>query len=194
MVVGLEGEPAKVRRDRAALHRSLRAGGAVTLGRLAGSGWEKGRFHGPYLREALLDRGLVVETFETAQQWSSHGALYHGIRDSVERALSKAGMAGTVMCHLSHAYRDGASLYFTVIASAGRAGAAESWIAVKSAAAEAIQAGGGTVSHHHATGRDHTPWLEGEIGPLGIEALKALKGTFDPTGIMNPGCLVPVAG
>jgi alkyldihydroxyacetonephosphate synthase len=100
-------------------------------------------------------------------------------------------MTGIVMCHLSHAYRDGASLYFTVIASPGPDGGAASWREVKSAAAQAIRQGGGTLSHHHATGRDHLPWLEDEIGGLGIETLAAIKQTLDPAGIMNPGCLVP---
>jgi alkyldihydroxyacetonephosphate synthase len=191
MIVGLEGDAPEVRQRRADLNRALRRGGAISLGRAGGSGWEKGRFHGPYLREALLDHGLVVETFETAQQWSSHRALYESVRDAVERQLALSGMSGIVMCHLSHAYRDGASLYFTVIASPGPAGPAESWQSVKRAAAEAIQAGGGTLSHHHATGRDHGPWLDGEIGNLGVETLAAVKRTLDPAGIMNPGCLVP---
>jgi alkyldihydroxyacetonephosphate synthase len=191
MIVGLEADAPGLRRRRADLHRTLRGGGAVSLGTSAGSGWEKNRFHGPYLREALLDRGLVVETFETAQQWSSHRALYETVRDGVERQMSLAGMTGIVMCHLSHAYRDGASLYFTVIASPGPGGGAESWRAVKAAAAEAIRAGGGTLSHHHATGRDHLPWLQDEIGSLGIQTLAAIKQTLDPAGIMNPGCLVP---
>ena len=91
------------------------------------------------------------------------------------------------MCHLSHAYRDGASLYFTVIASQGPEGGAVNWPKIKKAACEAIQSGGGTLSHHHATGRDHAGLIEGEIGPLGIEAIASLKDRFDPAGIMNPG-------
>jgi alkyldihydroxyacetonephosphate synthase len=191
MIVGLEGDAPGLRRRRADLHRALRSGGAVSLGTPAGAGWQKNRFHGPYLREALLDRGLAVETFETAQQWSSHRALYELVRDGVERQMSRSGMTGIVMCHLSHAYRDGASLYFTVIASPGPRGGAESWLEVKSAAAQAIRRGGGTLSHHHATGRDHLPWLEAEIGELGVETLASIKQTLDPAGIMNPGCLVP---
>ena len=95
------------------------------------------------------------------------------------------------MCHLSHAYRDGASLYFTVIASPGKESGVASWKKIKAAATGAIQASGGTLSHHHATGRDHTPYLPDEIGPLGIDVLQAVKGRLDPAGIMNPGCLIP---
>ena len=135
----------------------------------------------------MLDRGVLVETLETAQQWSGHKDLYQSVRSSIEGELSANGMEGIVMCHLSHAYRDGASLYFTVIASQGDDGGAANWPRIKRAACEAIQSAGGTLSHHHATGMDHAPWVEGEIGAGGIDALAALKERFDPAGIMNPG-------
>lgn len=187
VIVGYEGTPATVHRSRSDVAREIRRHGGAYLGQAAGKGWAKGRFHGPYLREALLDRGVLVETLETAQQWGRHRELYEGVRKAIETALAAQGMDGIVMCHLSHAYRDGASLYFTVISSQGDAGGAANWPKIKSAACEAIQKAGGTLSHHHATGMDHSPWMEGEVGPLGIEALKALKDRFDPTGIMNPG-------
>lgn len=193
MIVGFEGTADRVRIQRAATAKALRRGGAVYLGQGAGKGWQKGRFHGPYLRETLLDRGALVETLETAQQWSAHPALYRGVKTALEGAMEAQGMKGVVMCHLSHAYRDGGSLYFTVICSPGDDGGAAGWPVVKAAACEAIQSFGGTLSHHHATGRDHTPYLAGEIGELGIEALAAIKGRFDPEGIMNPGKLVPAA-
>jgi alkyldihydroxyacetonephosphate synthase len=104
--------------------------------------------------------------------------------------MEALAMNGIVMCHLSHAYRDGASLYFTVIASPGTGDGLASWKRLKAAASLAIQATGGTLSHHHATGRDHQPYLEGEIGSLGVEALAAVKDRLDPGGIMNPGCLI----
>ena len=97
------------------------------------------------------------------------------------------------MCHVSHAYRDGASLYFTFVARAAPGEEIEQWRAVKSAACEAIVAAGGTITHHHAVGRDHAPYMEAEVGELGIEALRALKERLDPAGIMNPGKLLPVA-
>ena len=192
MIVGFEGTADRVRTQRAATAKALRQGGAVFLGQSVGNGWQKGRFHGPYLREALLDRGALVETLETAQQWSAHPALYRGVKTALENSMAQQGMKGVVMCHLSHAYRDGASLYFTVISSPGTEGGAASWPVVKAAACKAIQTLGGTLSHHHATGRDHTPYLTGEIGQLGIDALTGLKDRFDPAGIMNPGKLVPV--
>ena len=190
LITGFEVDSASVHRSRSEVTREIRRGGGVYLGQAAGRGWEKGRFHGPYLREALLDRGVLVETLETAQQWSGHGQLYATVRKALEEGLSANGMEGIVMCHLSHAYRDGASLYFTVIASQGPAGGAANWPKLKRAACEAIQSAGGTLSHHHATGRDHAPWIEGEIGTAGIEALRSLKQQFDPAGIMNPGKII----
>lgn len=190
VIAGYEGTSSSVHRSRSDAAREIRRGGGVYLGQAAGKGWEKGRFHGPYLREALLDRGVMVETLETAQQWSGHGSLYDTVRSALESTLAANGMEGIVMCHLSHAYRDGASLYFTVIAEQGAAGGAENWPKLKQAACEAIQSAGGTLSHHHATGRDHAPWLEHELGSAGLDALAALKERFDPAGIMNPGKLL----
>ncbi len=190
LITGYEGTSASVHRSRSDVAREIRRGGGVYLGQAAGRGWAKGRFHGPYLREALMDRGVLVETLETAHQWSGHKELYEAVRSALEGGLAAHGMDGIVMCHLSHAYRDGASLYFTVIASQGPDGGVANWPKLKRAACEAIQAAGGTLSHHHATGRDHAPWLQGEIGTTGIEALTALKERFDPAGIMNPGKLI----
>lgn len=191
VILGFEGESAAVHRSRSDVIREVKRGGGIYLGQAAGRGWARGRFHGPYLREALLDRGILVETLETAQQWSGHKDLYETVRQTLEDALKTNGMDGIVMCHLSHAYRDGASLYFTVISTQGRDGGVVTWPRIKRAACEAIQQAGGTLSHHHATGRDHAPWMEGEIGNSGIEALRALKEQFDPAGIMNPGKLIP---
>ena len=92
------------------------------------------------------------------------------------------------MCHVSHVYPSGASLYFTFLARAGRRGAElEQWRAAKTAATDAIVAAGGTITHHHAVGRDHADWLRAEDGELGVEALRAVKERLDPAGVMNPG-------
>ena len=101
------------------------------------------------------------------------------------------GTPGLVMCHVSHLYETGASLYFTFIARQREGAELEQWAAVKRAASEAIVAGGGTITHHHAVGRDHAPWLADEVGREGVAALRALKGELDPAGIMNPGKLLP---
>ena len=96
-----------------------------------------------------------------------------------------------MFCHLSHAYADGASLYFTFIAPRREGAEVEQWQAVKTAACEAIVTGGGTITHHHAVGRDHAPYMEAEVGRTGLDVLRAAKERLDPAGIMNPGKLLP---
>ena len=120
------------------------------------------------------------------------GGYKHGdeIKESLRSTLTARGTPPLVMCHVSHLYETGASLYFTFLMP-GRPGAElEQWRAAKAAASEAILAAGGTITHHHAIGRDHAPYLEREIGPRGIAALRAVKAELDPAGIMNPGKLI----
>jgi alkyldihydroxyacetonephosphate synthase len=95
------------------------------------------------------------------------------------------------MCHVSHAYADGASLYFTFLTRARAGEELDQWRAAKSAACEAIVGAEGTITHHHAVGRDHAPYMRAEVGEIGLEALRAVKERLDPVGIMNPGKLLP---
>ena len=191
MICGWEGDRESVERRRALAARSLRAGGAVTLGTAAGAAWERGRFDGPYLRDELIELGYFVETLETAHSWSRLEELYREVGGALDAAMRAQGTPGIVICHLSHAYRDGASLYFT-FACRARAGAEiEQWRAIKTRACEAIVAAEGTITHHHAVGRDHAPYMRSEVGETGVEALRTLKERLDPAGIMNPGKLLP---
>jgi alkyldihydroxyacetonephosphate synthase len=191
IICGWEGEAEAVGRRRALAERRLRAQGAVALGAAPGRAWERGRYEGPYLRDELLDLGYLAETLETAHTWSRLDDLYRRVRGAIAEALAGQGTPGLVMCHLSHAYRDGASLYYTFLARRRPGAELEQWRAVKEAACEAIVEAGGTITHHHGVGRDHLPYMRREVGELGIEALRALKERLDPAGIMNPGKLVP---
>jgi alkyldihydroxyacetonephosphate synthase len=191
MIVGYEGDEESVARTRALTVRALRQGGAAYLGQAAGRAWEHSRYQGPYLRDTLMGMGAMVETLETSHTWSRFGELHEAVGGAIRGALDGQGTPGLVFCHLSHAYADGASLYFTFISRARRGAEVEQWAAVKRAACEAIVAHGGTITHHHAIGRDHAPYMEAEVGETGIEALRALKERLDPTGIMNPGKLLP---
>jgi alkyldihydroxyacetonephosphate synthase len=193
VIVGLEGDEESVARRRALAVRALRRGGAIYLGEGAGRSWEHGRYQGPYLRDALMGRGALVETLETSHTWSGLAGLYGAVGAAIRSSLEGQGTPGLVFCHLSHAYPDGASLYFTFISRARQGEEVEQWRAIKRAACEAIVAQGGTITHHHAVGRDHAPYMEAEIGSLGIDALRDVKARLDPTGIMNPGKLVPPA-
>jgi alkyldihydroxyacetonephosphate synthase len=161
--------------------RIIRAAGGAFRSRTAGERWARSRFAGPHLRDDLLDRGVMVETLETATPWSNLGALYRAVR---------AALAGLLVgCHVSHLYPTGASLYFTVLGRQDADPVAQ-WRALKAAATEAIVDAGGTITHHHAVGRDHAPWMGAEVGELGVGVLRALKDRCDPAGIMNPGKLL----
>ena len=190
VVIGIEGEEESVARRRALYVRALRAGGAAYLGQAAGRSWEHGRYQGPYLRDTLMGMGAMVETLETSHTWSELAGLYRAVGAAIRDSLAAQGTPGLVFCHLSHAYADGASLYFTFISRAREGAEIEQWRQVKRAASEAIVANGGTITHHHAVGRDHAPYMEAEVGGLGLEVLRAVKQQLDPAGIMNPGKLL----
>jgi alkyldihydroxyacetonephosphate synthase len=179
LVCGWEGDVGRRRRE---ARRLLRGAGAFAAGQAAGRAWQRSRFAGPHLRDDLLDRGALVETLETAATWERLA----GLRDAVAAAL--AGLH--VGCHVSHVYPTGASLYFTALGRRDPADPAGQWQRHKAAACDAIMAAGGTITHHHAVGRDHAPWMEQEMGALGLDALRALKERLDPTGVLNPGKLL----
>jgi alkyldihydroxyacetonephosphate synthase len=191
LITGYEGDRESVSRRRSLASRVLRRGGAVSLGKAPGRAWEHGRYAGPYLRDELLDRGVFVETLETSHTWTRYEELYDAVRRAISSALERGGTPGLVMCHLSHAYPDGASLYYTFMGRQRAGEELEQWAEVKRAACEAIGAHGGTITHHHAVGRDHAPYMRTEVGELGLEALAALKEKLDPAGVMNPGKLMP---
>jgi alkyldihydroxyacetonephosphate synthase len=192
VVTGFAGTAAEVAARRGIVGDTLRAAGAVPLGPGPGESWARGRFDAPYLRDALLDVGMVAETLETAGFFSALPGLYRGVREALTAALTvpPGGPAPLVMCHVSHVYRTGASLYFTVVFPAGGDPVA-SWRSAKAAATDAVMAAGGTLTHHHAVGADHRPWLTAEVGPLGTRVLRAVKDVLDPAGICNPGILIP---
>jgi len=191
IVVGFEGDEESAARGRALAVRELRRGGAAYLGQAAGRSWERARFEGPYLRDTLMGIGALVETLETSHTWSRLGTLKEAVGTAIRESLAAQGTPGIVLCHLSHAYADGASLYFTFIAAARHGEEIAQWDAVKRAASEAIVASGGTITHHHAVGRDHAPYMEAEVGQTGLDVLRAVKERLDPTGIMNPEKLLP---
>ncbi len=191
-IFGWEGEPELSAVRRKLGHKIIREAGGVGVGTSAGDAWEAGRFSAPYLRDDLLDAGVLVETLETAASWGRLPAVREGVRRAVTGVLG--GPAGRtpvlVGCHVSHLYPAGASLYFTVLAPATATDPLGQWEAAKRAATDAIMAAGATVTHHHAVGVDHAPWLAAEVGELGVDVLRAVKSRLDPAGILNPGKLL----
>jgi alkyldihydroxyacetonephosphate synthase len=187
MITGYEGTAAQVAARRDAVTAALAGLGGTPLGTEPGEKWVQGRFHAPYLRDALLDHGVLVETLETATFWSDRERLYADVKAALTDVLGEGVL---VLCHVSHVYETGCSLYFTVAARQGDDPIAQ-WQAAKAAASDAMIAAGATITHHHAVGTDHRPWFAEEVGEVGVRVLRAVKVELDPAGILNPGVLIP---
>ncbi|TDD09920.1 FAD-binding oxidoreductase [Nonomuraea diastatica] len=186
LIAGHEGASETGRRP--AVSAVLAGLGGEPLGAGPGEAWERGRFSAPYLRDSLLAAGATVETLETAGFWANLPRLY----DAVRLALLGALGSPLVMCHISHAYETGASLYFTVVTPQDADPVAQ-WERAKAEVNAAIVEAGGTITHHHGVGRDHRDAYAAELGPVGVSVLNAVKTRLDPAGILNPGVLVPPA-
>ncbi len=189
-ITAFEGTEAHVASRQEETRNLLAAMGGTSLGEGPAKAWEHGRFNAPYLRDALLSAGALCETLETATNWSNVAALKSAVTEALTRSLEDSGTPALVLCHISHVYPTGASLYFTVVAAA-RGNPIEQWRNAKAAASDAMVRTGATITHHHAVGGDHRPWMRDEIGELGVAVLKAVKATLDPAGILNPGKLIP---
>jgi alkyldihydroxyacetonephosphate synthase len=162
-------------------------GGRVREGGGGGSAaWRDAFLRAPYLRDTFVAMGVLSETFETAVTWDRLPALVSSVQEAVREALHGAG---TVTCRLTHAYPDGAAPYFTVLAPAHRGAEEEQWAAIKAVASGALVAAGGTITHHHAVGRDHRRWYDAQRPEPFAVAWHAAKAALDPDGLLNPGVL-----
>jgi len=185
------GAPQDVVLARQAAARIWQDAGGLALGRTPWRRWLAERFRHPYLRDVLLSAGWGVDTLETAAPWSALEALHGAVRHAMTAAAEAAAFRTAVLCHLSHAYRDGASLYFTWLWPLRRGDEIGQWRLLKDAASEAIVASGGTITHHHGVGTMHASYLEREVGTSGVAALAAAARALDPHGVLNPGVLLP---
>jgi alkyldihydroxyacetonephosphate synthase len=188
-IAGYEGTPDEVASRRAAASAVLAAAGGEALGTGPGEAWRVGRYLAPYLRDSLLDKGAFVETLETATFWSNLAHLRAAVTTALTATLAEMGTPPVVLCHISHVYEAGASLYFTILCAQDDDPIAH-WHTAKLAANAAIRAAGATITHHHGVGTDHRDTYAQEIGPLAVEVLRAVKNTLDPAGILNPGVLI----
>jgi alkyldihydroxyacetonephosphate synthase len=152
--------------------------------------WRAAFLAAPYIRDTMIAAGVFSETFETAITWDRLDGFVAEVRERAESALREISGAGTVTCRFTHVYPDGAAPYFTMLAPAVRGGELEQWDAVKAAASDAVMAAGGTITHHHAVGRDHRPWYDRQRPDAFARALRAAKRELDPAGILNPGVLI----
>jgi len=174
---------------------STDSGATAADGRDAGRGgaageWRNSFLRAPYTRDALVRLGMICETFETACTWDRFPALHAAVTTAVEDALMRICGAGWVTCRFTHAYPDGVAPYFSVLAPARAGSELAQWAEIKAAASDAILAAGGTITHHHAVGRDHRTWYDVQRPDVFATALRAAKSALDPAGMLNPGVLV----
>jgi len=192
MLYGAAGQPELVRSILSCARSVCRRYHGVVVGSGPGRHWLADRFRHPYMRDSLLDVGYATDTFETAMPWAGAEDLRRAVTATVAGALDAWGETTALLCHLSHPYRDGTSLYFTFFyrTSGDWEENVHRWAAVKRAAMGAIVGAGGTISHHHGIGSWHAPWLEAEVGPMGHALMEDAARRMDPKGILNPQALL----
>jgi len=159
------------------------------------SSWRSAFLGAPYLRDVFVAMGVLSETFETAITWERfpafHAHVTAAVCEAIESVAAPSGRgAGLLSCRFTHVYPDGPAPYFTVMAPARRGEEVQQWMAIKRAASDAVIACGGTITHHHAVGRDHRPWYDRQRPEPFAQALRGAKAAVDPCGIMNPGVLI----
>lgn len=193
MIMGVEGTPAYVKKAGALNRRILKKHGGFDLGRGVGRTWSKDKYNLPYLRDWVMDRGVMVDVSETSTQWANVLNLYEKTVAAVKAKFTADGHEGRgfIGCHLSHSYRTGACLYFTYAARQLPGREMEQYYAYKKLLTETFLKNGATLTHHHAVGTEHRPWLEEELSKTGVQALRAVKESLDPANLMNPGKLLP---
>jgi alkyldihydroxyacetonephosphate synthase len=189
--IGYEGTPAHVAMQRKVVERIVRSHGGLSIGRSPGALYDQKKFDTPYIRDFLLDRGALADVAETAAPWSVLPVLYDRSMAAANGAFRELGVTGYVMCHLSHSYHAGACLYFTfAFRPSGKREGIDEYDVVKSAVQQAFVDNDATLSHHHAVGTEHAPWLEEDISAAGVTMVRALFDGVDPGGNLNPGKIV----
>jgi alkyldihydroxyacetonephosphate synthase len=193
MMMGVTGSADQVRHAKRQAIAIARRYGGVPIGQVIGKQWQKSRFHLPYIRHGMWERGVAIDTLETATHWSNVTTLMNAIEEALRSAIASDDERVHVFTHLSHVYTSGCSIYTTYLyrCAPDYDETEDRWRRLKAAASEAIVAHGGTISHQHGVGLDHAPYLPAEKGELGMRAIKALAREFDPGLIMNPGKLFP---
>jgi alkyldihydroxyacetonephosphate synthase len=189
--IGYEGPERHVKAQRKAVGRIVAKHNGLCIGSSPGELYDQKKFDTPYIRDFLLDRGVLADVSETAAPWSELQPLHAAVTGAAQGAFSDLGVRGYVMCHMSHSYHAGACLYFTfALTPSGRRDGLEEYGAVKSAIQQAFVDNGGTLSHHHAVGTEHSEWLEQDISAPGVGMLRALFDGTDPGANLNPGKIV----
>jgi alkyldihydroxyacetonephosphate synthase len=160
-----------------------------TSGDAVGS-WREAFLGAPYLRDTLIAIGVLSETFETAITWERFEGFHEAVLEQARAAVLETCGTGTVTCRFTHVYPDGPAPYYTILAPARRGEELEQWAAIKRAASDAVIEHGGTITHHHAVGRDHRPWYDRQRPDPFAQALRGAKAAVDPQATLNPGVLI----
>ncbi len=191
MLTAFEGSPRGVSRRLQLTEAIYKECGAVGLGARAGQSFEATKYDFPHVRDFLLDRSVTTDVSETATVWSNIATLYRHTITVLRDEIGKTGVRPWAGCHISHTYPSGASLYFTFGFPQQPGHEMEQYLQVKYAVQQSFIDQGATLSHHHAVGTEHLPWLAADISPVGVRAVSAIKRGLDPGNIMNPGRLLP---
>jgi alkyldihydroxyacetonephosphate synthase len=189
--IGYEGSEGHVAEQRKAVGRIVKRHGGLTVGSGPGALYDQKKFDTPYIRDFLLDRGVPADVSETAMPWSRLTTVYDAVNAAGHGAFAQLGVQGYLMCHLSHSYHGGACLYFTfAFRPTPGADMLAQYDVVKSAIQQAFVDNGASLSHHHAVGTEHAPWLEQDISAPGVALVQALFAGADPGRNLNPGKIV----
>lgn len=191
MLTAFEGPSRAVSRRLQQAEAIYRQRGGVSLGGSAGKSFEATKYDFPHIRDFLLDRDVTTDVSETATVWSNITTLYRDTIAALRDEISKSGVRPWAGCHISHTYPCGASLYFTFGFRQQPGNEIDQYLRVKRAIQQSFIDHGATLSHHHAVGTEHLPWLADDISSLGVQAVAAIKKRLDPANIMNPGRLMP---
>jgi alkyldihydroxyacetonephosphate synthase len=191
LVMGFEGDAEPVAARRQVALKIVKRHGGFPLGESVGKTWSKDKFNIPYLRDYIMNYGCMADVAETSTVWSNVLPLYEGVTEALKTRLREVDGTGYIGCHISHTYPTGACLYFTFAARQPKGGEIEHYYGYKRFITDTILRLGGTLSHHHAVGIEHRPWMSQEVSPAGLQALQALKSSLDPKYVLNPGKLLP---
>jgi alkyldihydroxyacetonephosphate synthase len=193
MLTTFEGNNAGAARQQDQVNAIYRRLGAVDLGSSSGKSFESTKYDFPHIRDFLLDRGITSDVSETSTVWSNLVPLYRATTTALRSAISESRGRPWVGCHISHTYQSGASLYLTFACRQQEGREIPQYLHAKRAVQQSFMDHGATLSHHHAVGTEHLPWLTEDISPLGVVAVAAIKAGLDPDNVMNPGRLRPAA-
>jgi alkyldihydroxyacetonephosphate synthase len=188
--VGYEGTSVHVRYEKSLVNKVVNRAGGMSVGKGPGVLYDQKKYDVPYIRDFLLDRGIPADVSETATPWALLKQIHDTTVAAAQAAMEKAGVQGFIMCHLSHSYHSGACQYFTFAINDSSEHNMESYDLVKRAIQQSFMDNGGTISHHHGVGEEHSPWLDQDISPAGVFIQRKLFEGVDPDGRFNPGKII----